>query len=160
MLKSSTPGATFIDVNLRTPWWNREEVIAQLADVRWTKLNHHELKLLAPEAVDTEEAIEQFMRRYAPELLIVTRGEAGALAVSGTGERAHAAPDRRLAVVDTVGAGDAFASVVLLGILRRWPLPVVLERAQSFASAIVGQRGATVGDMGFYRPFLEQWGLG
>jgi fructokinase len=160
VIKRRTPGATFIDVNLRAPWWDREDVIAQLADVRWTKLNHHELELLAQEAVGTEEAIERFMRRYAPELLIVTQGDAGALAVSGTGERAHAVPDRRLAVVDTVGAGDAFASVVLLGIIRRWPLPVMLERAQSFASAIVGQRGATVGDMGFYRPFLEQWGLG
>jgi fructokinase len=159
-LKRCVPGAAFIDVNLRPPWWDLEGVMAQLAGVRWTKLNHHELELLVPEAAGGGGAIERFMRQYSPELLIVTQGEAGALAVSGTGETARAAPDRRQAVVDTVGAGDAFASVVLLGILRDWPLPVVLERAQSFASAIVGQRGATVADMGFYRPFLEQWSLG
>ena len=158
-LKRTGTGGTFLDVNLRAPWWDRETVVAQLAGMRWIKLNSHELGVLAPEAAGTEEAIELFMQRYAPELLIVTLGEAGALAVSGTGETARAAPDRRHEVVDTVGAGDAFASVVVLGVMRRWPLPLIMERAQSFASAIVGRRGATVGDLAFYQPFLEHWDL-
>jgi fructokinase len=38
-------------------------------------------------------------------------------------------------------------------------LPQTLERAQAFASAIVGQRGATVRDPAFYQPFLADWGL-
>ena len=61
--------------------------------------------------------------------------------------------------MDTVGAGDAFASVVLLGVMRHWPLPLIMQRAQTFASAVVGMRGATVSDMAFYRPFLEDWEL-
>lgn len=159
-LKRTAASGTFVDVNLRAPWWNRDDVVAQLlAGVRWTKLNSHELGLLVPEAAGTEAAIELFMRRYAPELLIVTQGDAGALAVSHAGETVRAAPDRRHAVVDTVGAGDAFASVVLLGVMRRWPLPQIMQRAQSFASAIVGRRGATVNDMAFYEPFLEHWEL-
>jgi fructokinase len=158
-LKGAAAGATFIDVNLRAPWWDRERVIAYLDGVRWTKLNHHELELLAPGAAGMDAAIERFMRRHAPELLIVTRGGAGALAVSNTGEKAHAAPDRSHPVVDTVGAGDAFAAVVLLGLLRGWPLPVIMRRAQTFASAIVGRRGATVGDMAFYQPFIDHWEL-
>jgi fructokinase len=99
------------------------------------------------------------MQRYAPELLIVTRGDAGALAVTGKGETASAAPDRQHAVVDTVGAGDAFASVVLLGVMRQWPLVLIMQRAQAFASAVVGMRGATVSDMAFYRPFIDGWEL-
>ena len=62
-------------------------------------------------------------------------------------------------VTDTVGAGDAFTSVVLLGQAHNWPLPQLLERAQQFASAIVGVRGATVNDAAFYRPFILDWGL-
>jgi fructokinase len=158
-LKRKGTGGTFIDVNLRAPWWDRDGVVANLAGMRWIKLNSHELGLLVPEAAGTDEAIALFMRRYAPELLIVTRGDAGALAVTGAGETARAAPDRRHAVVDTVGAGDAFASVVLLGVMRRWPLPLIMERAQSFASAIVGSRGATVSDLAFYQPFIENWEL-
>jgi fructokinase len=158
-LKRKDAGRAFVDVNLRTPWWDRDAVIANLAGVRWTKLNSHELGLLVPDAGTRDEAIELFMQRYAPELLIITLGEAGALAVTAAGETARAAPDRQHPVVDTVGAGDAFASVVLLGIMRRWPLPLLMQRAQSFASAIVGLRGATVGDMAFYQPFRDNWEL-
>jgi fructokinase len=134
-------------------------VAAKLAGVRWIKLNSHELGLLVPDAADLEEGVDLIMQRYAPELLIVTLGDAGALAVTRAGETARAEPDRQHAVVDTVGAGDALTSVILLGILRDWPLPLMLQRAQSFASAIVGVRGATVNDMAFYQPFLKSWEL-
>jgi fructokinase len=69
------------------------------------------------------------------------------------------APVPALAVKDTVGAGDAFASVLILGIVRRWPLEATLERAQSFASRIVEQHGATAADPALYRPYLDQWGI-
>jgi fructokinase len=159
VLKRQGKGGTFIDVNLRPPWWDRDTVLANLAGVGWIKLNSHELGLLVPDAASVDKAIELFMQRYAPELLIVTLGDAGALAITQAGETARAQPDRQHTVVDTVGAGDAFASVVLLGVLRRWPLPLIMQRAQSFASAIVGVRGATVSDMAFYQPFLEAWEL-
>jgi len=45
----------------------------------------------------------------------------------------------------------------LAGIIRHWPIPVMLERAQQFASAIVGIRGATSRDRDFYRPFADAW---
>jgi fructokinase len=159
VLKQQGKGGTFVDVNLRPPWWDRDTVLANLSALRWIKLNSHELGLLLPDATSMEEAIDLFMQRYAPELLIVTLGDAGALAVTRAGESARAQPDRKQAVADTVGAGDAFASVVLLGVLRHWPLALVMQRAQSFASAIVGVRGATVSDMAFYQPFLKDWEL-
>ncbi len=159
VLKQQGKCGTFVDVNLRPPWWDRDTVLANLTGLRWIKLNSHELGLLLPDATSVEQAIDLFMQRYAPELLIVTLGDAGALAVTRAGESARAQPDRQQAVVDTVGAGDAFASVVLLGLLHRWPLALIMQRAQSFASAIVGVRGATVSDMAFYEPFLKNWGL-
>jgi fructokinase len=61
------------------------------------------------------------------------------------------------AVVDTVGAGDAFASVMIHGLLEQWPPELALRRAQMFASALVGVRGATVSDRAFYRPFVDAW---
>jgi fructokinase len=158
-LKQHGNGATFIDVNLRAPWWHRDSVLAHLAGARGVKLNGHELDLLLPEANGLEEGVELLMQRFEPELLVVTLGEAGALAVTRGGETARVAPDHRQPVVDTVGAGDAFTSVVLLGVLRHWPLTLLLERAQAFASAVVGVRGATVSDADFYRPYLESWGL-
>ena len=66
-------------------------------------------------------------------------------------------PEQNIDVIDTVGAGDAFASVVILGIVKDWPLDHVLQRAQAFASGLVKRRGATVHEQGFYQSFLDQW---
>ena len=62
-------------------------------------------------------------------------------------------------VVDTVGAGDAFTSVILLGLALGWPSAVTLQRALAFGSAIVGQRGAIVRDIDFYRRHAQSWSL-
>jgi len=74
-----------------------------------------------------------------------------------SGEHVATRPKQETVVKDTVGAGDAMASVMVLGILRGWPLGQSLERAQDFASAVVGQRGATVHDMNFYTTFMDRW---
>jgi fructokinase len=73
-------------------------------------------------------------------------------------ELVRVAPGSDVQAVDPVGAGDAFASVVLLGLLHDWPLKTALERAQHFASRIVGRQGATVDDPAFYAEFSEAWG--
>jgi fructokinase len=59
-------------------------------------------------------------------------------------------------VVDTVGAGDAFSAVVILGIVKRWPTRTILERALEFAAAMCTVPGATVRKREFYSRFSEQ----
>ena len=81
------------------------------------------------------------------------------MAFSADGQSAETRPASGNTVVDTVGAGDAFTSVTILGLMLDWSLQQTLERAQAFASAVVGVRGATVQDRDFYRPFIEQWEL-
>ena len=44
-------------------------------------------------------------------------------------------------------------------LLRGCPGQQALDRAQTFASAVVGVRGATVQERDFYRPFIDQWEL-
>ena len=41
-----------------------------------------------------------------------------------------------LKVTDTVGAGDAFTVILILRLLRGWPGPLILQRADEFAQAI------------------------
>ena len=93
------------------------------------------------------------------ELVVVTRGAAGALAQTADGELLDILPTSAEKVVDTVGAGDAFASVTILGLSLGWQPRQALKRAQAVASAIVGIRGATVSDPAFYDPFLADWNL-
>lgn len=151
--------AVFVDVNLRAPWWQREAVLAMLQAARWAKLNADELACLCPEADTLEARAHYLLAHYELEWLLVTLGSAGARAFMATADTLSIAPLQSMPVADTVGAGDAFASVLLLGLLRDWPLQQTLERAQAFASAIVGVRGATVSDAGFYQRICADWGL-
>jgi len=148
-----------VDVNLRPPWWQRETVLSLLQGARWVKLNEAELVLLVPEADALQEQMQYLQARCGAELVVVTRGAAGAMALTATGEEFRVTPQGQGEVIDTVGAGDAFTSVLLLGLLRDWSLPLMLERAQAFASAITGIRGATRNDPGFYQPFMDDWKL-
>jgi len=139
----------FMDVNLRSPWWHHEDVIASLKKARWAKLNEDELALLAGTGV----APAQFQQEMGLELLVVTMGEKGALALDARGREYRVMPAPNDTVVDVVGAGDAFTSVLLHGLLHQQPLAQTLERAQQFASAVVGLRGATTDKLSFYVPF-------
>ena len=88
------------------------------------------------------------------------QGQTGAIAVSRDQEVLQVKPQTQTsALVDTVGAGDAFSSVVVLGLSHGWPMQQILERAQAFASAIIGIRGATSYERSFYQPFLQDWQL-
>jgi fructokinase len=167
-LKARGHGIRFLDVNLRDPWWSLDETRGLLQDADWVKLNRSELTLLAggsaSNAGDMDDAqltalATAFLARHDLTGLVVTLGGDGALALGRETSPVRVAPAPALAVKDTVGAGDAFASVLILGIVRRWPLEATLERAQSFASRIVEQHGATAADPALYRPYLDQWGI-
>jgi fructokinase len=147
----------FLDVNLRPPWWTAGDVIRWAGQASWVKLNEDELERLAPGEDDMERRARQFLAQHGLDYLVLTRGREGALALSAKGEREAIKPVAATRVVDTVGAGDAFASVFLLGQLRGWSLATSLARAQAFASAIVGVRGATVSARDFYQGFLDAW---
>lgn len=157
-LRAVKPRTVFIDVNLRPPWWQPAVLHELLEGADWVKLNSDELALLSGAAASTETG-HKFLQRYGLQGLLVTHGSRGAELLLANGQRLQVAPLSDIEVLDTVGAGDAFASVMLLGLLRGWPMPLALERAQHFAAAIVGRRGATVADPEFYRTFSRQWQL-
>ena len=148
-------GTVFVDVNLRPPWWRAEVLERMLAAADWVKINADELAEVA--GADATAASLQEDRGLSG--VILTRGAAGAELVTASGTHIEVAPERSDGVVDTVGAGDAFTAVILLGLLRAWPEDLALRRAQSFASHIVRQRGATVRERDFYRPFVADWHL-
>ncbi len=158
-LKQRSNAPVFIDVNLRPPWWDKDAVRALLRNTRWVKLNADELRALSSTGGSEAEQAEALQSRYGIDHLFVTLGGEGAFARTSAGEIHQVKPGGELEIADTVGAGDAFASVLLLGLANNWPLPLLLERAQAFASAVVGVQGATVHDRKFYQPFLNAWSL-
>lgn len=161
---SETDGApVFLDVNLRSPWWELQRVVAAVARARWVKLNEDELEQVRGRPVggrpeDLVDAARGLQRRWDLDLLLVTRGERGALL---TAAEIHRRCPRPLGddLVDTVGAGDAFSAVMILGLLEGWSPEVILERGIGFAAEICRRRGATPREPELYRRRVKSWSL-
>jgi fructokinase len=158
-LKACRVKTVFIDVNLRPPWYQLQQVQQMLHTANWVKLNTDELNLLYPDAKSGSAIAADFLHEYGLDGLVLTHGAEGAELITGSGEHFKVRPEKNIKVVDTVGAGDAFASIIILGLCNGWPLEATLQRAQLFASKVVSNRGATVSDANFYKFFINQWNL-
>lgn len=163
-LLRSTNAAKFLDVNLRAPWYDEKTLRSALQNADILKLNAEELDVLAemlalPGGKPQEQALE-LMRLFDLEQTVVTRGAEGAWQINRAGKIVEAGGNMRaVTVADTVGAGDGFAAVYILGTLRRWPVEKTLKRANAFASALCGIRGAVPATTDFYEPFTKEWGV-
>lgn len=163
-LKSRHRGPIVLDVNLRRPWWSIETVLPLVDDADHVKLNAAELALLTTDAPPEDDgaalaaSMHRFAGRHRLETLVVTRGALGALLWRG-GAIMSVAPAAAGPVVDTIGAGDGFAAVLLLGLSQGWPWAETLARAGDFAAALVSRRGATIDDPSVYAQFLMSWGV-
>jgi fructokinase len=158
-LRSRYNDRRLVDVNLRSPWWQREQVLDLVEGAWLVKLNDEELCELVPGDDDEKTRMRRLLGDAGLQLMLLTRGAAGAELLTTAGDIFRVVPDAVTAVVDTVGAGDALTSVVIAGVLHGWSCQQTLERAQAFASAIVGRRGATVSEPEFYRQFKDAWEL-
>lgn len=158
---SGTP--IFVDLNLRTPWWDDELVDFTLQGTRWVKMNHDELGKIMKSDCDntttTEFSARDLAKRYALEMLIVTRGEQGACLIMDDNGLQCYEPEKSPCVVDVVGAGDAFTATTLLGLTRGWPQEITMTQSNEFAATICGQRGSVAQDRDMYRHFATKWGL-
>lgn len=164
-LRSLLGAAVFVDLNLRAPWWTPAIVEDALRGAAVAKLNDEEISEIEGGVDPADEsaliaAAGRLLDRFGIRVAIVTRGERGALAVNGDGAVATCAAGVAATVVDPVGAGDAFAAVSLIGLMRNWPLETILERAADFAAGVVGRRGATTTDPAPYDSAVRSWGAG
>jgi len=155
----SNPELVFVDVNLRAPWWEKKSVLELLQHAHWVKLNTEELGLIYASQKQSASPLADFIRDYELRGVIITHGAKGAEILTADHEHHFVEPVHSAEIIDTVGAGDAFSSVIIMGLKNEWPLSTTIQRAQQFASGIVSKRGATVNDRGFYNEFLKDWGL-
>ncbi|MGF6275124.1 fructokinase [Massilia sp. UYP11] len=160
----------FLDLNLRDGQYDECGVTRSLQAANVVKVNEEELQALLgwycqikpddpPLAADEVHASCQvLLKMFSLDALIVTLGHRGSAYFDSEGrvlsQRDHPAPPF---VIDTVGAGDAFAAIFLLGRMRGWPLELSLARANEFAGAICAIPGAVPRDMGFYDKWMTRW---
>jgi len=150
-----------LDLNLRAPWYDSWIIRQSLEAADMVKINEIELAVLAHmfecSGKDVLERSRRLMEPFALQKILITMGPGGAWLLNADGTEAHVFGNPEMSVMDTVGAGDAFAAVFILGLLQGWPDPLVLERADAFARAICGIRGAVPMDDRFYEPFVADW---
>jgi fructokinase len=144
---SSTPPGSLrlLDVNLRSPYWNEEVILQSLSLANALKLNDAELPVIAGllKLQGTDEAIlEQILRQHSLRIVALTRGAKGSLLIRADGTHSDLA-GQPVAVVDTVGAGDAFTAAMAIGVLRELSLQALHRWASDVAAYVCTQAGAT-----------------
>lgn len=145
LLRLTRPDALRIfDLNLRQHYYDRDVILASLARASVLKLNETELpvlrELFALPADDCG-ALASLVARHRLRAVIYTRGAQGCLVFADGAWGEH--PGKTIALADTVGAGDSFTAAFALGLLHRWPLATVVERAIDVSAFVCTQRGAT-----------------
>ena len=168
-LLAAVDAPSFLDLNLRDGQFDEACVSASLDAAAIAKVNEEELQRLFlwyfqidPKVqLETEEvhaACRALIDRFALEALIVTLGHRGSVYFGADGtlivNRDNPAPPF---VLDTVGAGDGFSAIFLLGRARGWPLALTLARANEFAGAVCAITGAVPRDIGFYDKWMARW---
>ena len=152
----------FCDINLRPDCWTRTVVDAAILRSDILKLNLEELEILAPgpgqDSLDRAlSLLSKDGESPGPDLVILTRGEKGAVWVTAQGAmNCPAQENATLEVADTVGAGDAYAAMAAAGRLAGLPDRETMAMAQEFAGKICTVPGAIPEDDTLYLDYKKR----
>ena len=119
---------------------HRGDFLALIDDGQLDILFANEAEILSLNETDDFEAAVTATAARVP-LLVVTRSEKGALAVSG-GERVQVPAEPNAEVIDTTGAGDLFAAGFLAGQAQGRPLKDSLTMGAIAAAEVISHYGA------------------
>jgi fructokinase len=169
-LLDASNGTRFLDLNLREDQFDERCVFQSMHAADLVKVNEEELQHLfgwyleiqpssPPLTADAvRAACAALVQMFSLEALIVTLGHRGSVYFAADGTvLAHRDNPVPPFVIDTVGAGDAFSAIFLLGRTRAWPLEQTLARANEFAGAICTVAGAVPRDLAFYDKWQARW---
>lgn len=134
-----------LDINLRTPYWDQRTIRESLPLANVLKVNSDELPIVADVfhlSGDEDRLLREILTLFSLQAIALTRGAAGSLVLSANGERSEL-PGRRMDIVDTVGAGDAFTATFVLGMLLKLPFSESHLWADEVAAYVCTQAGAT-----------------
>lgn len=169
-LLGAATATRFLDLNLRPGQCDNDCLDRSLSAADIVKVNEDELQTLLRQFLgidgpadamgfeDVHAACAALVKKFRLEALLVTLGHRGSVYFGADGamiaNRDTPAPPY---VIDTVGAGDAFSAIFLLGRALGWPLAQTLTRANEFAGAVCAIPGAVPRDMGFYDRWVARW---
>jgi fructokinase len=97
------------------------------------------------------------MEKFEINMIAVTRGKDGSSIFENGKRYDHSNVDVK--VIDTTGAGDAFAAILCAGYLHGLEIPYINKLANDFASEICQFEGALPKYDRIYESFREQMGF-
>ena len=135
----------FYDVNLRENCYEASLVDELMSRATAVKLNDQEVEVIQRMFGWSYQAREDFCqgtaRRFGWEAVCITRGEAGCML--WVGDAYVEAEGYKVAVADTVGAGDAFAAAFVHGMGCGWPPREVADFANRVGALVASRPGGT-----------------
>ena len=144
ILDRASGARRFYDVNLRSDGYTPLLIQQLMSCATIVKLNHEEVDAIALMLGTRHGSLEEFCRTYADLYkwsgVCVTRGSLGCTVLMGG--KYIEAPGYPVQVVDTVGAGDAFAAAFLHGLGSGWPTPKIADFANRVGALVASRRGA------------------
>jgi fructokinase len=145
LVAAAPPSAwRLFDVNLRQHYYERHTIETSLKLANVLKVNDQELPVIAGVAGVSgtiEQCMEGLAEQFGLGLVAVTRGDGGSLLLREGRSSDH--PGHPAAVKDTVGAGDAFAAALCVGLLKGMTLDEMNDRANRLAAFVCESEGAT-----------------
>jgi len=147
-----------LDVNLRKGHISEAAIFKSLLNVNFLKLNETELKEISRifgYQKSHDQYLEFLFQEFPLEVIALTLGKDGVMLYNNTSEfRINEIPIKNIA--DTVGAGDAFASVFAIGCLHGWSLEKIGTLASKFAAEVCQVSGAIILDEGLLSKYRRK----
>lgn len=131
------------DINLRQHFYSREIIEESLFYANILKVNEDELEVLSEMfglAGSPTDRCNALLTGFGLAMVVLTLGANGSFLFAGKEKSFLAAP--KVAVADTVGAGDAFTAALVDGVLREQKLAEIHRQAVTLSAFICTQKGA------------------
>lgn len=145
----------FYDINLRPECYNNRLISESLLRANAIKLNQEEfeeLKRLMMFEKNSHSFVRHLLNAYELNIISLTKGREGSDLYTRNGNFSINAVKSEL-VVDSVGAGDAYAAMLAAGLIKNMPPEIIIQNASAFASSICKIKGAIPETEAFYEPF-------
>jgi fructokinase len=147
------PAIKIFDINLRSPFYDFEQIEIILGYTDILKINEDELMIVADyfnidlgknptDISNISQSVSSFLSEHFPiQMICVTLGSNGALIFQDGSITKH--PGYKVKVEDTVGSGDAFLSGLVKTYLERGEIEKILDFACALGAFVATKKGGT-----------------
>ena len=150
----------FCDLNIRQNYHSEDIITRSINAADVLKVNINELELLSNLLIGNEfdmmKTSFELMSKYNIDLMAITKGAGGSTLIRNKKVDHYQIEAKE--VVDTLGAGDAFAAIICLGYARDWKLSKMNVLANEFANQICKIKGALPETAEVYKMLKDKFG--